>query len=54
MSFRLNYSHDTVEELQRIIFVQVWINLVDVRFIKYTCKVGNQTSFTRVKEDDNE
>ena len=32
-----------------IYFVQVLSNLVDVRYIKCSCKVGNQTSFSRKK-----
>ena len=38
-----------------ITFVQVLLNLVDFRYIKCTCKGGNQTSFSEEKnEEDNE
>jgi len=29
-------------------------NLVDVKYIKCSCKVGDMNSFIRVKEEDNE
>jgi hypothetical protein len=54
MPLRLKCSLGAVEELQWIIFVQDLLNLVAVRCIKCTCKVGNQTIITRVKEEDNE
>ena len=39
----------TVEKLQGIICVQDLSNLVAGRYIKFSCKVGNQTSFFQKK-----
>jgi len=34
--------------------MQVLLNLMDVRYIKCACKVGDKNSFIWVKEEDNE
>jgi hypothetical protein len=54
LSFSLKSSHEIVEKLQVIIFMQVLLNLMDVRYIKCACKVGDKSSFIWVKEEDNE
>jgi hypothetical protein len=54
LSFSLKKPYGVVDKVQRIVFVQDLLNLVDVRYIKCSCKVGDMSSFIWVKEEDNE
>ena len=49
LPFRLKCLVGVVKKLQGIICVHVLLDLMDVRCIKCTCKVGNRTNFSGKK-----
>jgi hypothetical protein len=54
VSIGLNGPYLVVEKYQVIILIHVFLNLVEIRGIKYTCKVASLNCHSRENEDDNE